>query len=212
MERVRDLAPYAARIDQLYAATRARAEMSFETLSWRYFQAVLDEMGEDAACFLYSVQGEVIAFNLLIGGGGVMVDKYFCAGLRGREFNLYFVSWMHNLRYALSRGAARLVAGQACYEPKLRLGCDLEPTVIYFRHHLAPVNAALRFASRYLGAEESDPVLKAVSAHPARRGEGIRATGAPPKAVEDAVAASTASQSSPTDAGEESHAKAKIPA
>ncbi|MFX6778495.1 hypothetical protein ABTH52_19910, partial [Acinetobacter baumannii] len=46
-ERVRDLRPYAEAVDRLYAATRARAAMQFEALSWRYFQGVLDRMGEN---------------------------------------------------------------------------------------------------------------------------------------------------------------------
>jgi predicted N-acyltransferase len=175
VERVRDLTPWAAAVDALYAATRARAAMSFETRSWRYFQAVLEEMGEDAACFLYRVGDELIGFSLLVEGAGVVIDKYFCAGPRGREFNLYVLSWLQTVRYALSRRAARLVAGQACYQPKLRLGCRLEPTTILFRHRFAPVNAVLRLASRTLGAIEQPGRAEATSDAPPRP----RAVGSP---------------------------------
>ena len=159
-ERVRDLAPHAADVDALYAATRARADMQFEVLDWHYFQRVLEALGEDAVVFLYRSGGAVIAFNLLVRRGGVLVDKYFCTDGRGPEHNLYFVSWFNNVRFALESGVTRLVAGQGVYEPKLRLGCSLEPTAIWFRHGLAPVNAVLALLSRHLGVEETDPTLK----------------------------------------------------
>lgn len=161
VERVSDLRPHAEAIDALYAATRARAAMQFEALDWRYFQGVLDRLGERAALFLYRVEGEVIAFNLIIGDGdGVWVDKYFCTDARGPRHNLYFVSWVENVRFVIGRGGRRLVAGQTSYEPKLRFGCRLEPTTIFFRHRLTPINAVLAVLSRYLGAEETDPTLK----------------------------------------------------
>jgi predicted N-acyltransferase len=151
IERSRDLAPLAADIDRLYAATRARSDLQFEVLDHRYFQAVLDELGGDAALFLFRLDGAVIAFTLLIERGGVMIDKYYCADDRGAAFNLYFVSWIHHIRYAIARGVRRFEAGQSLYEPKLRLGCALEPTTIYFRHRHPVLNAALKLASRVFG-------------------------------------------------------------
>lgn len=159
-ERVRDLRPYAEAVDRLYAATRARAAMQFEALSWRYFQGVLDRMGENAALFLYRLDGEPIGFSLLVGSDGVWVDKYFCTDDRGPEHNLYFVSWVETVKFVLSTGGRRLIAGQTAYETKLRLGCRLSPTTIFFRHRFAPINAVLAVASRYLGVEETDPGLK----------------------------------------------------
>ena len=151
IERARDLAPLAADIDRLYAATRARSDLQFEVLDHRYFQAALDELGDDAALFLFRLDGAVIAFTLLIERGGVMIDKYYCAEANGAAFNLYFVSWIHHIRYAIARGVRRFEAGQSLYEPKLRLGCALEPTTIYFRHRHPVLNAALQLASRVFG-------------------------------------------------------------
>jgi predicted N-acyltransferase len=164
VERATDLRPHAEAIDSLYAATRARAAMQFEALSWRYFQAVLDRLGENAAVLLYRYDGEVIGFSLLVGSGPVWVDKYFCTDERGPAHNLYFLSWLENVRFVLAQGGARLVAGQTGYETKLRFGCRLETTTIYFRHLFAPVNAVLAILSRRLGVEETDPGLKARAA------------------------------------------------
>jgi predicted N-acyltransferase len=149
IERVRDLAPLAADIDRLYGATRARADLQFEVLDHRYFQAVLDELQDDAALFVFRVDGAMIAFTLLIERGGVMIDKYYCADDRGAAFNLYFVSWIHHIDYALAQGVRRFEAGQSLYEPKLRLGCALEPTTLYFRHRNRALNGALKLASRW---------------------------------------------------------------
>ncbi len=163
IERVADIRPYAADIDALYAATRARSELQFEVLDHRYFEAVLEEMGECAAFFLYRVEGRIIAFNLMVESKGALVDKYFCSSEDGAAYNLYFVSWLHNVRYAISRGVQRLEAGQSTYEPKLRLRCRLEPTTIFFQHGGRMVNAALRLASQYLDVKSTDPTLKGLA-------------------------------------------------
>lgn len=160
VERVRDLTPHAEAIDHLYASTRARAAMQFEALSSGYFQAVLDRMGESAALFLYRLGDEVIGFSLLVGSNGVWIDKYFCTDERGPPNNLYFVSWIETVKFVLASGGRRLVAGQTAYETKLRFGCRLEPTTIFFRHRFPPVNAMLALASRFLGVEETDPALR----------------------------------------------------
>ncbi len=157
IERVTDLAPLRDQIDALYAETRSRARLAFEVLDHRYFEAVLAELGDRAALFVYRRDGRMIGFNLLIRNADQLVDKYFCATARARQSNLYFVSWLHNLAYARSLGLRTLVAGQGGYGAKLRLGCRLAPTVILFRHSWPPVNLALRLASRLFRMVDSAP-------------------------------------------------------
>jgi predicted N-acyltransferase len=149
-----DVAPVLDRLMTLYAQTRARAEMTFEDLTPAYFQGVVDRMAGRAFCVLYYQGEELLAANLLLQDGDLLLDKFFCmdAG-RGRALNLYFLSWFTNLRLCLERGCRRYQSGQAGYETKLRLGSSLTRTSNYFRHRNALVNGGLRLVAPLLAAD-----------------------------------------------------------
>lgn len=140
----------------LYHQTRARADMTFETLTPAFFLGVTREMPGRAFYALYFHGERLIAVNLLIARGDVLLDKFFCMDeAEGRPLNLYFLSWFTNVEICLRRGLRRYQAGQAAYENKLRLGCDLVRTRNLFRHRNALVHAALGCAAPLFGA---DPV------------------------------------------------------
>ena len=157
IDRVTDLTPLRDEIDALYAETRSRAKLAFEVLDHRYFEAVLAELGDRAALFTYRLEGRMIGFNLLVRNRDQLVDKYFCASAQARKANLYFISWLHNLNHARSLGVRQLVVGQGGYGPKLRLGCQLSPTLILFRHSWPPANLGLRLAARLFRMADSHP-------------------------------------------------------
>ena len=142
------------RIMALYGETRSRAEMSLEALTPAYFQGVLREMPGRALIVLYFDGDDLLAANLLLRDGATLLDKYFCMdAVRGRAFNLYFLSWFTNLRLCLEGGLTRYQAGQAAYEVKLRLGSRLTRTANYFRHRNPVLNALLRLAAPSFAAD-----------------------------------------------------------
>lgn len=143
------------RVMALYAATRARGELQFETLTSGYFTGVLSRMRQRAACVLYFVGDELLAANLILFGDGVLLDKFFCMSAAGRSHNLYFLSWFTNLQLCLDRGLTRYRSGQAAYANKLRLGSRLTPTTLYFRHRNGLVNQILRGLSPLLAPGEA---------------------------------------------------------
>jgi uncharacterized protein len=151
-----DLGGHGARVMELYRQTRARAQMQFEDLTQAYFECVLQRLGERAFCVLYFDQDDLVGFNLLLQDGTTLLDKFFCAETaRGPELNLYFVSWVTNVRLALERGLAVYQSGQGAYETKLRLGSRLIGADLYFRHRRPLVNRALQWAAPLL---VDDPV------------------------------------------------------
>ncbi len=88
--------------------------------------------------FLYWHDGELVAFNFVIETADRLIDKYI--GMNYAvvpRLNLYFNSWLHNVRYCIERGIPLYQSGQAFYGPKLRLGCRLQPNWHYFRHRNA---------------------------------------------------------------------------
>ncbi len=131
---------------KLYQDTLRRAELQFEELTPAYFSNVLRTMPDKAFCKLYYSSGDLIGFNLLIDNGETLLDKFFCMdGVRGRDLNLYFLSWFTNVSYCIEHSLNRYQSGQAGYENKLRLGSKLEPTSMYFRHRSRAISRTLQF-------------------------------------------------------------------
>ena len=144
----------ADRLMVFYEQTRARADMSFEHLTADYFRGVTRQMGERAFYVLYFKGEELLAANLLLQDGGVLLDKYFLMDAeRGRPMNLYFLSWFTNVRLCLERGLGCYRSGQAAYENKLRLGSRLTRTSIYFRHRNPAVNGVMRLFAPLFAAD-----------------------------------------------------------
>ena len=162
-----DLAGIEPLIAGLYADTRKNSDVDygdFEDLQPPYFAAVLRALGPRAFCFLYWLGDDLLAFNLILLDDTRMIVKYI--GMlypRGRDHNLYFVSWMHQLRYCLAHGLREMQTGQTAYRQKIRLGSRLVPGFVYFRHSNRLFNLALRFAARFTAFDKMDPDLKGLA-------------------------------------------------
>lgn len=129
----------------LYHQTLARASTQLETLTPTFFTEVAARLPGRAVFALYYVGDDLLAFNLLLEDGEVLLDKLFCMEAeRGRAHNLYFLSWFHNLERCLERGLKRYQSGQANLADKVRLGSRLTPSTMYFRHRNSLLNGALR--------------------------------------------------------------------
>ena len=93
----------------------------------------------------------MLGWNLCFDDGERLTDKYI--GLSypaSREMNLYFVSWMVNLEYALERGLRHYIAGWTDPGVKALLGARFTATrhVVYVRNPLLRA-VARRFSSRF---------------------------------------------------------------
>jgi hypothetical protein len=166
IERVEGLSrELAAELTALYEETRAQSAFDYdelETLPKDYFYQVSQALGSQAQFMLYRIDGVLAAFNLLFVEHNRVIDKFL--GMRyplARQHDLYAVSWVANLRYALEIGAAQLQTGQTAYAAKLRYGSRLEPSFIYFRHRLPPVTWVLRMLAPLLAFDRNDPDLRA---------------------------------------------------
>lgn len=151
--RFRDAATL-ARFHALYAGVFAQSEIHFDQLSEDFFRAIFQDGSSGGVVFVYRVDGEMIGWNLCYRHGGALVDKYVgFAYPQARDFNLYAVSWMHNLQYARDHGLDRYVAGWTDPEIKAHLGARMTFT----RHAVRPRNPLARAALRRLaGHFEND--------------------------------------------------------
>lgn len=147
----------------LYRNVFAQSATQFDLLSPEFFTALLQESANQGVLFTYRAHGELIGFNLCFTYEDRLIDKYLgFAYPQAREHDLYFVSWFHNLGYALAHGLHCYVAGWTDPEVKRRLGAKFTFTqhAVYIR------NPVLRFALRpFKRRFEADSDWHAASNH-----------------------------------------------
>jgi GNAT acetyltransferase-like protein len=156
--RSRDISPFLGRIDELYRQTVERCPMALGVHNRLFFEKVCARV-PGAEYTLYFVREELAAFNLLVVKKEAMVDKYFCMDYElGRKYNLYFLSWLENVRYCVEQGIPLYHAGQGAEKTKARLGAISIPSLILFKHRRPAVDgflmghqALIEGILRYLG-------------------------------------------------------------
>lgn len=116
------------RMYAMYLAVYEQSEIHFDKLSRDYFAALLQQRDSEGFVFLYRYKRSeedscLAAFNICLVHERMLIDKYigFSYPL-ARELNLYFISWMVNLEYALEKGLKLYIAGWTDPEVKASLG------------------------------------------------------------------------------------------
>lgn len=149
-------------IYQLYLQTFERSELQFEKLTIDFFRALAVHMPNQCRYVLYYLDDILIAFNLVLHRDGVLYDKYI--GLEkyvAKEYNVYFLSWLHNMEMCTRDGFHTYQSGQAAYETKIKLGAQLKQTYIYFRHRNRLLNKPLKLLANMLAYANFDSSVKA---------------------------------------------------
>lgn len=160
VEQRRNIDHVVGEVSALYEQTVAHSDLQFEYLPPDYFPQLLRFLAPEASVFLYWHDDELVAFNFVIETADRLIDKYI--GMNYAvvpKFNLYFNSWLHNVRYCIERGIPVYQSGQAFYGPKLRLGCRLQPNWQYFRHRNAAVNTILQVVAKFVRLDRFDPAI-----------------------------------------------------
>ncbi|KRP60714.1 GNAT family N-acetyltransferase [Pseudomonas trivialis] len=148
---------------RLYDATLSRADLQFERLPASYFTGLLERMQGRAVCVLYWVGDHLAAFNLILVDEHRLIDKFFGHDSAfGREYNLYFRSWLTNVDYCIAHRIPLYECGQEGYASKLRLGCEFQGRHLFFRHRNRVVNVLLNLVKAFLRPDRSDPAMAAV--------------------------------------------------
>lgn len=163
IERRTDISDIKETIRALHEATRAASSFDygdFESLPDRYFECVSSGLGGNALFLLYWVGDELAGFNLLLLSKDRAVDKFL--GMRkdlAEGLNLYAVSWMENVKFCLERGIHTLIMGPTAYELKMRFGCRLQESGIWFRHRGPVANSILRRVAPLAAFDRFEPEL-----------------------------------------------------
>jgi len=164
IETVEDTSAIAADMQRLYRMTQLRSNLDYgdlEELPPGYFEALSEIPRGRLAVKLYRAGGKLIAFNLLFFNRDRVIDKFIGIDYElARDYDIYALSWMENVREALSRKARYLQTGQTAYRRKIQLGSTLAPCVVYFRHQSQPTQALLQVLARWLAFDRNDPELR----------------------------------------------------
>jgi predicted N-acyltransferase len=147
----------------LFEETRARRKADYEAFDDvppAYFREVMQGLGGRARIMLTRVGGELASFNIFLEEADRIIDKYI--GMRyplAREHNIYFITWMLMVRRAIDKGIPWLQMGQTTYGQKVRLGCKLKRSWVYFKHTNPLINAGFRIAGPRMAFDRMDPDL-----------------------------------------------------
>lgn len=151
IQRTADLGSRLEEVYHLYRQTVADSDISFGVQTQEFLGRV-GEVVPGAQHVLYLKDGELIAWNLLVEGRGSLVDKYFAMHKPlGRQYSLYFVSWLRNIEYCIERGIPLYHAGPAAEQTKARLGCRFIPCQTLFRHRNVLVHGVLKTLRPLIG-------------------------------------------------------------
>lgn len=152
---------------RLYHATLAHAALSFEELTPDFFRGVLRELGPRARCATFWLGDRLVAFNLVLHDGTRLLDKFLGMDYAvARRYNLYYATWLHNVRYCVEHGLEVYQAGQGLHREKLRLGCRLSPNWLWYRHRNRVVDRIFATFERWFRLDRDDAALAALAAPP----------------------------------------------
>ena len=149
-----DNAEFLALLYKLYVNVYRQSELHFDLLSEKFFGAVLQCKGDGGVVFIYRHAGSLVGYNICYVSQSCLIDKYvgFDYSL-AKAFNLYFVSWVQNLEYALGNRLSHYVVGWT--DPQIK--SDLGASFTFTRHAVHIRNGLLRAMLRRLSSNfESD--------------------------------------------------------
>lgn len=149
---------------RLYRETLANAELDFEELTPEYFAGVLRELGARARCVAYWLGDRLVAFNLVLHDKQRLIDKFLGMDYAvARDYNLYFFTWMENVRYCIEHGLGVYQSGQGSHREKRRLGSRLTANWLWYRHRNRLLDFIFASGERLFRLDRHDPQLAALS-------------------------------------------------
>ncbi|MGH8090463.1 MAG: GNAT family N-acetyltransferase [Rudaea sp.] len=145
---------------RLYRSTHANAQFSFEELTPEYFRGVLREMAGRVSCATYWLGEKLVAFNLVLHDGKRLIDKFLGMDYAvAREYNLYFYTWIENVRRCIDLKVDVYQSGQGLHALKRRLGSRLSANWLWYRHRNRVVDAVFALVERIARLDRQDPDL-----------------------------------------------------
>ena len=153
--RTRQPGPWLDALYQFYVETCQRSDVKFSVHSRGFFASICQRI-DDAEYALYFVGERLAAFRLQIVRPDCLIDKYFGMDpVLGREYSLYFVSWVKDIEYCIANQIPLYHSGLTAEDTKARLGAQFIHSRILFRHRQPLVHCLLTALARRVGYQPS---------------------------------------------------------
>lgn len=123
-------------IYRLYLNSYDHSDLQFEKLNRDYFVNTLDI----SRYLLAYLDGELVGFAQWLHKGGLICGKYLGMDYEKGNGFLYPAMMRQMIKIAIRDGFDSIDFGVSGYAAKKRLGCQLAPTWVYFRHANPAVN------------------------------------------------------------------------
>lgn len=166
---IEDVGKASDEIVALFQETKAKRKVDYAEMDEvpdDYFREVLVSLGGRAKIMVMRIDGEIACFSLFLEERNRIIGKY--VGMRyplAREYNLYFLNWMLIVRRCIERGIEWFQTGQTSYRQKVRLGCKLKRSWVYFKHQGAVMGPLVRAFGPMMAFDSMDPDLQALGAY-----------------------------------------------
>ena len=110
---------------------------------------------------------KLVAFNLVLHDKQRLIDKFLGMDYAlAHDYNLYFFTWMENVRYCIEHGLPLYQSGQGLHREKLRLGSRLTANWLWYRHRNRLLDAIFAAVERVARLDRHDPELAALLKEP----------------------------------------------
>ena len=147
----------------LYLNNYDRGDVSFEKLTPEYFAGLTGNMPGVPKYFIVWLHDKIVGFNLCFVKGDLCIDKYIGFDYAvAHEYNLYYVTWCHNIDWCIKHGVRYYQPGTCDYDPKIRLGCDLAPLDVCCKFLNPVINCLTGPVLKMISPKRHDPVLSKV--------------------------------------------------
>jgi hypothetical protein len=161
MEIVTDISSRLDDLYPLYLQVYERASRRFEKLTPDYFRRLGREMPDRSRFFIWTMSGRPVGFySCLVHGGDLWIDYLGMDYSVALDLHLYFLMKRDAINWACRNGLRRYCGGPLNYDPKLRLGCRLQPMDLYAAHVNPLLNSVLGKVGPWLSPARYDPILQ----------------------------------------------------
>ena len=177
MQHIDDISGYETEIYRLFRSTLEQSSVSygnFQELHEDYFANVVRGLGSNAKVILAWHGAQLVGFQFFIVSNRRIVAKQIgMAYPVARKLNLYFVSWIELIKYAISMRVPTIEMGATTYATKLLFGGYLERRSLFYRFRRDISNRLLHPMAPMFDFEGNDPELKQLSPRHLQNMRGI---------------------------------------
>ena len=146
---------------RLYLQTKAKSDTQFENLPKEFFSHLSKNMPGKVKYFFWRIDQQLVAFAVSLVSGDLFLDYYIGLDYSvAYDYHLYFLRFRDMMNWCIENKIKRYEMGNTSYEPKKRLGFELVPFFVYFKHRHPLINPFFKILAVLLKPQNFDEDLK----------------------------------------------------